>query len=120
MKLLLPLIVAATVWHGAATWYGHPYIGRETRSGEVYTGQEMTAAVSSDLWDRLKGKTVLVCRTSEDVDNSQECVAVRVNDTGDAEKFAKHGVVIDLSVRAFREFGPLGLGRVQVIVKEAE
>lgn len=111
IRLLLPLVVAASVWYGGATWYGAPYIGRETRSGEVYTGQEMTAAVSSDLWEAMKGKMVRVC-------SADKCIKVRVNDTGDAQEFREHGVAIDLSMRAFGEFGPLGLGRVTVSVTE--
>lgn len=127
IRLVIPLVVAASVWYGGATWYGNEFIGRETRSGELYTGQQMTAAVSSDLWDAMKGKTVTVCTQNpyseckvcaESRQYVTTCIEVRINDSGDADAFREHGIAIDLSPRAFREFGPLGLGRVEVVVTE--
>ena len=99
---------------GAATYYGAPYIGRPMRNGEVYTGDDMTAAIDAHLWvlspDELgcvsfahrpcfANKRLLVC-------NNANCVVVRATDTG---YLAQCGVDLDLSVRAYIAlFGRLG------------
>ena len=109
-------IAAVPLMTGAATFYAEPYIGRYTRSGTVYTGLEMTCAVAGDRWLDLQGQTLTVCTEPRDIGTSPECIDVLVNDSGDAEAFAEHGVVVDLSVRAFRELAPLGAGRLDVTV----
>ena len=88
------------IMEGRATWYGHPYIGRDTASGTVYTGQEMTCAVADR---KLLGATLLVA-------TSNRHIMVEVTDTGDATAFAKYGVAVDLSVKAFQQLARLEVG----------
>jgi len=93
-------VMGLPLLEGDATWYGYPYIGRRTASGTVYTGQDMTCAVA----DReLLGAKLLVNANSGSV-------IVKVDDTGDAEAFAKYGVAIDLSIVAFRRLAGLDVG----------
>lgn len=77
---------------GDASWYGEPYHGRRTASGEVYDMHEMTAAHRSLPFDTM----VRVTRR----DNGAE-VEVRVNDRG---PFIK-GRIIDLSFAAAKIIG---------------
>src|SRR5690554_3869942 len=56
------LVTAAT-----ASWYGHPFIGRTTASGEMYTGEDLSAAHVAwpfGTWVQLvnpdNGKTIAV------------------------------------------------------------
>ncbi len=69
---------------GMASWYGKPYHGRQTASGEKYNMNEMTAAHRTLPF----GTKVKVTR----LDNGRQCV-VRINDRG---PFVR-GRVIDLS-----------------------
>jgi rare lipoprotein A len=81
-----------TVEKGEASWYGHPYHGRRTASGERYDMHQLTAAhrtLPFDTW-------VVVTRR----DNGRS-VEVRVNDRG---PFIR-GRVIDLSFAAARRIG---------------
>ena len=77
---------------GDASWYGEPYHGRRTASGEVYDMHQMTAAHRSLPFDTM----VRVTRR----DNGAE-VEVRVNDRG---PFIK-GRIIDLSFAAAKVIG---------------
>jgi rare lipoprotein A (peptidoglycan hydrolase) len=43
-KLWIPLFRKKAVDRGIASWYGRPFIGRQTASGDVYTGKGFTAA----------------------------------------------------------------------------
>lgn len=72
---------------GEASWYGHPYHGRKTASGETYNMYEMTAAHRSLPF----GTRVRVKRR----DTGEE-VIVRITDRG---PFIK-GRIIDLSYAA--------------------
>lgn len=77
---------------GLASWYGRPYHGRRTASGEVYDMYEMTAAhrtLPFGTWVRV---------TRRDDGRS---VRVRINDRG---PFIK-GRIIDLSYAAARKIG---------------
>jgi len=77
---------------GAASWYGYPYHGRPTASGEVYDMNELTAAHRTlPLGSRLM---------VTNLDNGQ-AVEVRVNDRG---PFAE-GRILDLSHAAARVLG---------------
>lgn len=81
-----------TVEKGEASWYGHPYHGRRTASGERYDMHQLTAAhrtLPFETW-------VMVTRR----DNGRS-VEVRINDRG---PFIK-GRVIDLSYAAARRIG---------------
>src|SRR5450755_3215708 len=88
---------------GLASWYGHPYHGRASASGEIYDMEQMTAAHRTLPF----GTVVRV----HDLDN-QKSVDVRINDRG---PFVD-GRVIDLShaaARAIEMIGP-GVARVQL------
>jgi len=83
--------------YGYASWYGEPYHGRRTASGEVYNMHDMTAAHKT-----------LPMGTKVDVknlDNGKD-VQVRINDRG---PFID-GRVIDLSYAAAKEIGLIGPG----------
>lgn len=91
---------------GVASWYGHPYHGRRTSSGEVYDMNQMTAAhlrLPFDTWVRVTNT-----RTGEQAE-------VRINDRG---PFIKNRI-IDLSQEAARRIGMLGPGtdlvRIEII-----
>src|ERR1700727_880757 len=86
---------------GIASWYGHPYHGRASASGEIYDMEQMTAAHRTLPF----GTEVRV----HDLDN-QKSVEVRINDRG---PFVD-GRVIDLSHAAARAIEMLGPGTARV------
>ena len=86
---------------GLASWYGHPYHGRPTSSGEIYNMYAMTAAHRTLPF----GTQVRV----HDLDNGQT-VEVRINDRG---PFVE-GRIIDLSYSAAKAMGMLGAGIARV------
>ena len=94
---------------GLASWYGHPFHGRTTASGERYDMGDYTAA-SRTL--RL-GTLALV----ENLDNGRH-VIVRVTDRGPYVD----GRVVDLSHRAADRIGMIepGLASVRVVGFEIE
>ena len=77
---------------GIASWYGEPYHGRRTASGEVYDMHRMTAAHKTLPF----GSVVKVTRRDTGAD-----VKVRVNDRG---PFIE-GRIIDLSYAAAKKIG---------------
>jgi peptidoglycan lytic transglycosylase len=86
---------------GLASWYGHPYHGRPSASGEIYDMEKMTAAhrtLPFGAWVRV-----------HDLDNSQS-VDVRINDRG---PFVD-GRIIDLSHAAARAIHMIGPGTAMV------
>jgi len=88
---------------GIASWYGHPYHGRASASGEIYDMEQMTAAHRTLPF----GAMVRV----HDLDNGKS-VDVRINDRG---PFVD-GRIIDLShaaARAIQMIGP-GIARVEL------
>lgn len=86
---------------GVASWYGHPFHGRTTASGEVYDMHAWTAAHPWLPFDtRLR---------VENRDNGRS-VEVRVNDRG---PFAR-GRILDLSRAAAEALGMLGPGTARV------
>ena len=77
---------------GYASWYGHPYHGRRTASGEVYDMNELTAAHrTAPLGTRLMVTNV----------DTGQAVEVRINDRG---PFVE-GRILDLSYAAARVLG---------------
>jgi rare lipoprotein A len=86
---------------GIASWYGHPYHGRRTASGEVYDMEQMTAAHRTLSF----GTRVRVVN----LDNGKSC-EVRINDRG---PFID-GRVIDLSHAAAGEIAMVGPGTAHV------
>lgn len=77
---------------GLASWYGEPYHGRRTASGEIYDMHEMTAAHRTMKF----GTMVKVTRRDTGAD-----VKVRITDRG---PFIK-GRIIDLSFAAAKKIG---------------
>lgn len=86
---------------GLASWYGHPYHGRASASGEIYDMEQMTAAHRTLPF----GTIVRV----HDLDNDKS-VDVRINDRG---PFVD-GRVIDLSHAAARAIAMIGPGTARV------
>ncbi|MFQ5830996.1 MAG: septal ring lytic transglycosylase RlpA family protein, partial [Candidatus Methylomirabilia bacterium] len=99
----VPPVVGA-VETGKASWYGHPYHGRRTSSGEVYDMHQLTAAHQT----LPLGTTVLVTNL-----NNGRSVTVRINDRG---PFVD-GRIIDLSYAAARLLYVVGPGVVPARVR---
>lgn len=94
---------------GLASWYGHPYHGRPTSSGEIYNMYNLTAAHRTLPF----GTEVRV----HDLENGRE-VSVRINDRG---PFVE-GRIIDLSyaaAQAIQMVGP-GMARVRLEILNAD
>ena len=89
---------------GIASWYGNPYHGRATASGEIYDMERLTAA-----HPRLPfGVTTRV----ENLQNGKT-VDVKINDRG---PFVR-GRIIDLSRAAARQIDLLGPGIARVRIR---
>jgi len=86
---------------GQASWYGYPYHGRRTASGEVYDMDQMTAAHRT----LPLGSWVSV----ENLENGR-IADVRINDRG---PFAENRI-LDLSRAAARILGAVGPGVIPV------
>lgn len=93
--------LAGNMLVGVASWYGHPFHGRHTASGEVYDMEGMTAAHQT-----LPFNTYLEVKN---LDNGKRTV-VRINDRGPFMK----GRIIDLSRRAARDIDMIGPGTARV------
>lgn len=91
---------------GIASWYGHPYHGRRTASGEIYNMHAMTAAHRTLPFNTM----VKVHNLENDRD-----VTVRINDRG---PFVE-GRIIDLSYAAAQAMGmpSTALVRLEVLGK---
>lgn len=86
---------------GNASWYGHPYHGRRTASGEVYDMAQMTAAhrtLPFGTWVLVESR--LDGRTAE----------VRITDRG---PFVDDRI-LDLSAAAARTLGAIGPGVIPI------
>jgi rare lipoprotein A len=89
---------------GFASWYGNPYHGRRTASGEIYDMEQLTAAhrtLPFQTWVEVT-----------DLDNGKK-VDVRITDRG---PFVD-GRVIDLSLAAARKIEMVGPGVAKVKLK---
>ncbi len=86
---------------GVASWYGHPYHGRQSASGEIYDMEQMTAAHRTLPFNTL----VQV----ENLDNGM-ITQVRINDRG---PFVDNRV-IDLSHAAANAINMVGPGTARV------
>ena len=80
---------------GWASWYGHPYHGRKTSSGEVYDMYALTAA-----HQRLPFGTVVLVTNLK----NNKKVEVKITDRGPF----KRDRIIDLSYAAAREINLIG------------
>jgi rare lipoprotein A len=96
-----PPVRAGDTETGIASWYGIPYHGRQTASGEVYDMNQLTAAHR-----RLPFQTWVEV---ENLANGKR-VEVRINDRG---PFVG-GRIIDLSQTAANRIGMLGPGTARV------
>lgn len=95
------LDVPGSIQEGIASWYGNPYHGRRTASGEVYDMRKLTAAHQTlPFGTRVKVTNLENRRTIE----------VRINDRG---PFVK-GRIIDLSRKAAEELRMVGPGTAPV------
>ena len=105
-----PPVTAPAGWSetGVASWYGHPYHGRASASGEIYDMERLTAAhrtLPFHTWVRVY-----------DLDNGKT-VEVRINDRG---PFVNNRI-IDLSHAAARTIDMVrpGLAKVRLEVIRA-
>lgn len=89
---------------GIASWYGDPYHGRKTASGEVYDMNRPTAAHRSMPFGTWVEVTNL---------NNAKRVSVRITDRG---PFVE-GRIIDLSRAAAQQIEMIGPGTARVRVK---
>jgi rare lipoprotein A len=93
---------------GMASWYGHPYHGRQAANGEIYDMEKLTAAhrtMPFNTWVRVENLA------------NHKTVEVRITDRG---PFAR-GRVIDLShsgAQAIDMIGP-GTANVRIVVIRA-
>jgi rare lipoprotein A len=102
-KAPVPAKIGATE-SGVASWYGVPYHGRRTASGEIYDMEQFTAAhrtLPFQTWVEVT-----------DLDNGKR-VSVRVTDRG---PFVD-GRIIDLSLAAARKIEMVGPGIARVKLK---
>ena len=101
---------------GKASWYGPGFHGRKTASGERYDQEALTCAMTGVAL----GTEVLVVRS-----DTGASVVLRVNDRGPYERqngrWVPHSTrVVDLSARAMRELGGIGMGVIPVKVFRVE
>src|SRR5689334_8903540 len=89
---------------GVASWYGHPYHGRQAANGEIYDMEKLTAAhrtLPFNTWVRVENLS------------NEKAVEVRITDRG---PFIE-GRIIDLSHAAAREIDMIGPGVTRVRVR---
>ncbi|MSR22072.1 MAG: septal ring lytic transglycosylase RlpA family protein [Gemmatimonadetes bacterium] len=86
---------------GVASWYGDPYHGRATASGETYDMEALTTAHRT-----LPFGTIVLVENLE----SGERITLRINDRG---PFVR-GRVLDVSRRSARDLGMIGPGTAPV------
>lgn len=105
--LLTSLFFITPITSNAATvsWYGKPFHGRLTASGERYDMNKLTCASNSHkMGTKLKV-------TNKDNGLSVTC---KVNDTGN---FTKYGRTLDLSRGAFAKIADLDKGLCKVKIR---
>lgn len=104
--LLLSLSLATPSAHSAtASWYGKPFHGRITASGERYNMHALTTASNT----HKMGTKLKVTNKS-----NGKSVVVRVNDTGG---FKKYGRTLDLSKAAFSRIADIEQGLAKVSIQ---
>lgn len=103
--LLALLAISSITSANTASWYGNPFHGRKTASGEVYNMYAMTTASNS----HKIGTKLLVTNPK-----NNKSVIVRVNDTGG---FSKYGRTLDLSKGAFMRIADINQGTCKVNIK---
>ena len=100
---------AGYVESGLASWYGEPFHGRQTASGETFDMYALTAAHRT-----LPLATCVEVRRLDD----DRSVMVRVNDRGPFSSDTRR--IIDLSYSAGRTLGLIGSGTAEVEVRALE
>ena len=98
-----PVPAVGTTELGMASWYGHPYHGRQAADGEIYDMETMVAAHRT-----LPFQTIVRVRNA----GNDKTVDVRIIDRG---PFVQ-GRIIDLSHLAAQQIGLIGPGVAQVEV----
>ena len=103
--LLSLVLLVNTANAGIASWYGKPFHGRLTASGERYDMNKLTCSSNTHkMGTKLKV-------TNKDNGLSVTC---KVNDTGG---FKKYGRTLDLSRGAFAKIADIKQGLVKVKIK---
>src|SRR5262245_7572261 len=100
----LPAPPVGTTETGVASWYGHPYHGRQAANGEIYDMEQLTAAhrtLPFDTWVRVENLS------------NRKTIDVRITDRG---PFVG-GRIIDLSHAAARAIDLIGPGTARVRVE---
>lgn len=102
---IILLITSTNVNAATASWYGKPFHGRLTASGERYNMNDLTCASNTHkmgtnlkVTNKVNGKSVIV----------------RVNDTGG---FKKYGRTLDLSKKAFSHIANIKQGTANVSIQ---
>lgn len=102
---ILTLVISTNVSAATVSWYGKPFHGRLTASGERYNMNALTCASNS----HKMGTKLRVTNKS-----NGKSVVVRVNDTGG---FKKYGRTLDLSKRAFSHIADTSQGIAKVSIQ---
>lgn len=106
--LSLFTLTSVTYANSVVSWYGQPFHGRKTASGEVYNMHAMTTASNSHkMGTKLKVTNI----------KNGKSVIVRVNDTGG---FSKYGRTLDLSRGAFAKIADLKQGTCKVKIEKVK
>lgn len=104
--LILSLLLMANASYAAtASWYGIPFHGRLTASGERFNMNDLTCASNT----HKMGTKLKVTNKS-----NGKSVVVRVNDTGG---FKKYGRTLDLSRGAFNKIEDINKGLVKINIQ---
>lgn len=104
--LILSLLLLANASYAAtASWYGIPFHGRLTASGERFNMNDLTCASNT----HKMGTKLKVTNKS-----NGKSVVVRVNDTGG---FKKYGRTLDLSRGAFNKIEDINKGLVKINIQ---
>ena len=104
--LILSLLLMANASYAAtASWYGNPFHGRLTASGERFNMNDLTCASNT----HKMGTKLKVTNKS-----NGKSVVVRVNDTGG---FKKYGRTLDLSRGAFNKIEDINKGLVKISIQ---
>ena len=104
--ILSLLLIANTSYAATASWYGIPFHGRLTASGERFNMNDLTCASNT----HKMGTKLKVTNKS-----NGKSVVVRVNDTGG---FKKYGRTLDLSKGAFAKIASIDKGVINIKIKE--
>ena len=105
LLMSLLLLISSIANSSVASWYGKPFHGRKTASGEVFNMNAMTCASNTH-----KMGTKLLVTNKE----NGKSVVVKVNDTGG---FKKYGRTLDLSKGAFLKLADLKQGTINIKIK---